>query len=134
MDMPPVMNRIHSSLTLWAALLMVAALTGCDAPLSPEQKRERAIAAIGMEASLTAGMFVSAVRSCDLVGLNDIERCAQLKGSLAAEQTAQMYASMVVNQSKEYWKNCQTNFPLDYCDQLIQRAVAIEYRRPGRSE
>ena len=132
--MPPMMNRIHRSPALWATLLTVAALTGCDAALSPEQKRERAIAVIGTDASVTAMMFVSAVRSCQVVGLNDIERCAQIKGSLIADQTAQILAKAAVDKSKEYFTKCQTDFSLDYCNQLIQRAVAIEYRTPRTSE
>ncbi len=129
-----MMNRIHSSPVLWATLLIVAALTGCDAALSPEQKRERAIAAIGTEASVTAMMFVSAARSCQVVGLNDIEICAEIKGSLIADQTAQIIAKVAVDKTKEYWNKCQTDFSQEYCNQLIQRAVAIEYRKPRTAE
>lgn len=128
------MNRIHDLPPLWAALFVVAALTGCDAVLSPEQKREKAIAAIGIDASVTAALYVSAARSCQVVGVNDIERCAQLKGSLIADQSAQIIASVAVEKAREYWKKCQEDFSQDYCNQLIQRALDIEYRKARTSE
>ena len=129
-----MMNRIHGLPALQASLLMVATLTGCDTTFSPEQKREKTIAAIGTDASVTAAMFVSAARSCQVVGVNDIERCVQLKSSLIADQAAQIIASVAVDKTKEYWKKCQADFSQDYCNQLIQRAVAIEYRKPRTSE
>ncbi len=66
--------------------------------------------------------------------MNDIDRCAQLKGTLIADQSAQMLASVAVDLRKDYWRKCQADFEQEYCNQLIQRAVAIELRKPRTSE
>lgn len=129
-----MVNRIHNLFVLSAAVLIVTAITGCDATLSPEEKREKALAAVGWDASVTAGMLVSATRSCQVVGVNDIDRCAQHEGTLIADKTAQMFARVAVGMRKDYWMKCQADFEQEYCNQLIQRAVAIELREPRTSE
>ncbi|MEZ5615991.1 MAG: hypothetical protein R3E35_12340 [Rhodocyclaceae bacterium] len=129
-----MVNRINKLFVLSAAVLIVTAITGCDAALSPEEKREKARAAAGMDASVTAVILVSAARSCQVVGVGDIDKCVQLNGTLIADQSAQMLASMAVDRRKDYWSKCQADFDQQYCNQLIQRAVAIELRKPRTSE
>jgi hypothetical protein len=117
----------RATTALIVALMMIV---GCEKELTLEQKRQNAISAVGTDASITAAFLVSAVRACQVVGLNEIDRCAELEGSLLAEQTAQMQAKAAVDQRSGYWKNCLATFAEDYCKQLIQRAVAIEFRKP----
>ena len=128
------MNRNRRLPTLWTAVLVAAAQIGCDAALTPAEMRAKAMAEIGKDASITAAVFVSATRSCQVVGESDIERCAQLKSSLISEQAAQVTANLAVDVTKAYWKKCQADFGQDYCNELIQRAVAIEYRKPRTSQ
>jgi predicted outer membrane protein len=66
--------------------------------------------------------------------VSDIDKCAQLKGTLIADQSAQMISNLAVDMRKDYWKKCQADFDQEYCNQLIQRAVAIELRKPRTSE
>jgi|Laugresbdmm110sd_1035091.scaffolds.fasta_scaffold29686_2 hypothetical protein len=129
-----MVNRIHNLFTLSAAVLVVIAIIGCDATLSPEEKQEKARSAVGVDASVTAGVLVSAARSCQVIGVSDIDKCAQLKGTLIADQSAQMISNLAVDMRKDYWKKCQADFDQEYCNQLIQRAVAIELRKPRTSE
>lgn len=129
-----MLSRINNFFTLSAAVLIATAIASCDAALSPEEKREKVRAAIGMDASITAAILVSAARSCQVVGVNDIDMCAQVKGTLIADQSAQMLASVAADQRTGYWKKCHADFDQEYCNQLIQRAVAIELRKPRNSE
>lgn len=105
-------------------------LTGCEKPLSTEEKKQKASESIGMIASVTASLLVSAARSCQVVGVLDIDQCAKIQGSLLAEQSAQAEANLAVKQRLGYWKECQSEFSAEYCGQLIKRALAIEIRRP----
>lgn len=113
-----------------SSLVIALALVGCEKDLTPEQRQQRAADAVGLDASIAATFFVSAVRACQVVGLSRVDQCAQLKGSLVAEQSAQMTAKLSVEQTAKFWKSCQAAFTDDYCSRLIQRAVAIEYRKP----
>ena len=129
-----IVNRIHNLFVLSAAAVTVIAIIGCDAVLSPEQKWEKALAAVGMDASMAAAMLVSAARSCQVVGVNDIDSCDQIKGTLIADQSAQILASVAVDRRKEYWRRCLADFEQEYCNQLLQRAVTIELRKPRTLE
>ncbi len=129
-----MLNSTHYLFRLSAAVLIGTAIVGCDTTLTPEEKLEKARAAVGMDASIAAAMLVSAARSCQVVGEDAIDKCVQVKGTLVAEQSAQLLANLAIGQREGYWKKCQTNFDKEYCGQLIQRAVAIELRKPRNSE
>lgn len=129
-----MVNRIKNLFALSTAVLIVTAITGCDAPPSPEETRKKSLDNVGMDASFTAGFLVSATRQCQIIGVNDIDECAQLKGTLLAEKTIPVFARIAVTRRDEYWKKCQADFDQEYCAQLIQRAVAIELRTPRTSE
>lgn len=131
---PPVIGpaspvRLH----LLSLLVALVVLIGCENNSTPEQRHQEAVAKVGVDATITAALFVSAVRACDVVGLSDVNQCAKLGGSLAAEQSAQIIAKLSIEQTAKYWKSCQAAFSTEYCSQLIQRAVAIEYRKPRAS-
>jgi hypothetical protein len=127
-----MLNHISKLITF--AVLIATMIAGCDAALSPEQKQEKARVAVGMDASVAAAIAVSATRSCQVVGVNDIELCTQLKGSLIAEQTAQMSAKMAKDKANMYWDKCKKDFSQDYCLTLLQRALDIENRKPRTQE
>lgn len=114
-----------------AILVAVCAFAGCDNKPTPEQKRRQEI---GTNAAITASFWVSALRACRIVGLNDVKECAELKGSLLAEQSAQMMAKLAADQALSYSENCRATFSEDHCTRLIRRAVAIENRKPQASE
>lgn len=119
---------------LLVCLPFFATLSGCEVTLSPDEKRQKAIAAIGIDASVAAMMLVSAARSCATVGESNIDACVQIKGNLLDDQTAAMLAKVAVDQRTGFWKKCQADFDTEYCDQLLRRAVAIELRKPKASE
>lgn len=129
-----MVNRTYYFFALPVMALVTTAITACDVFVSDEEKKARVLRAIGTDASITAAMLVSAIRSCQIVGVGEIDRCAELKGTLIADQTAQMLATVAVAQRNDYWKNCQASFDQEYCNQLIQRAIAIEYRKPRTPE
>jgi hypothetical protein len=113
-----------------ALLITLLTLVGCERPLSAEAKKEKASESIGILASFTAVALASALHSCQIVGIPDIDQCAQLKGTLLADRSAQSMASFAAEQRITYWKACQAEFSTEYCGQLIQRALAIELRKP----
>lgn len=113
-------------------LIVVIKIAGCGKTQTPQEKLQAAVEAEGTDASITAGFLVSAMRQCYIVGLN-VDDCAKLKGTLIDEQTAQTVAQLAVNQRTEYWKSCLASFSNEYCSQLLQRAVAIELRKPATS-
>lgn len=128
LNLPSEMPYRYISLLIGFSVVM--GIVGCDAALSPQEKLENARVAVGVEASLTAGMLVSAARSCQVIGVENVDRCSQYKGTLIAEQSAQMLASLAVDQRSGYWKKCSASFDQEYCNQLISRAVEIEMRKP----
>ena len=124
--------KASHSLKKYLSVLVASALmlTGCEKPLSAEEKKQKASESIGVIASVAASFLISAARSCRVVGVPDIEQCAKIKGTLLAEQSAQIEANLAVEQRSGYWKECQAEFSAEYCGQLINRALAIELRRP----
>lgn len=113
-------------------IMSIVAMVRCEKERSPQEKLQDAISAEGADASVTAGFLVSAMRQCNIVGLS-IDDCAKLKGNLIDEQTAQTVAQLAINQRAGYWKACLASFSKAYCTQLLQRAVAIELRKPPTS-
>ena len=111
-------------------VIAVCAFPGCD-KLTPEQKRREEI---GTHAAITASFWVPAQRACRSVGLNDVKQCAELKGSLLEEQSAQMMAKLATDQVASYREACRATFSDDYCTRLLRRAVAIENRKPQALE
>jgi hypothetical protein len=81
---------------------------------------------IGADASITAIALVRAKRACAVVGVESLEDCTKLKGTLLAEQGAQLNASMARDWEREYWQKCSKGFSKDYCEDLLKRALAIE--------
>lgn len=101
-------NDINKLFIQYVSMLLAAALmlSCCDNKLTPEQKRQNAVADVGIDASVTASFFVSSARACQVVGISDLEKCAELKGSLLAEQSAQMTAKLYLDQKASYNKKC----------------------------
>jgi hypothetical protein len=130
-----VRTRTSTSRSVCVALsLALLALVACEKELTPEQKRQEAMESVGTEASIAAAIYVSAAKTCLDVGVPAIEQCAKLKGTLLAEQSAQIKAKLSLDQTASYWKSCLSAFPREYCEQLFQRAVAIEYRTAKPSQ
>jgi hypothetical protein len=123
-------NHLPKVRSLALFLIMLLNLIGCERPLSAEEKREKASESIGILASFAAVALASAVRSCQIVGVSDIDQCTKIKGTLLADRSAQTMASFAVEQRLGYWKACQADFSNEYCGQLIRRAVEIELRKP----
>jgi hypothetical protein len=122
----PCIRASSCLLSIMASLLISA----CEKPLSAEEKKQKALETIGVDASATAAIIVSAARSCQVVGVYELEKCSQIKSTLIADQSAQTMATLAVSMRADYWKACQVEFSTEYCGQLIQRAVAIEDRKP----
>lgn len=112
------------------AVLLAGLTTACEKELTPAQKQEKLTSSVGLDASLTAGFLVSALRSCGTIGIDGIDQCAENKGSLIAEQAAVTIAKLGIEHRSSYFQECRENFSDDYCRQLLLRAINIELRSP----
>ena len=113
-------------------LIASFSLAGCSKEMTPEEKRQAAANAVGIDASMTAMFFVSAVRACQVVRVEDVKQCARLSGSLLDEQIARQQAELSLTHVDRYRKACQANFTPQYCDELLFRAVDIDERKPRK--
>lgn len=112
------------------AISICIAATGCEKPLSAAQKQQAAYEAAGVNASVIAAFIVSAARSCEVVGFPKLEKCAEIKSVLLADQSAQTIAKLAVDQLADFRKACSVQLASEECEKLIKRAVEIEYRKP----
>lgn len=117
---------------LWLVCGVVAICnSGCkEKELSAEQKRASALSSAGFAASLAASSHVDAARACEIAGIADMSTCSANNGTLLAEREAKVLAAMAIRRTNSYFKKCESSFPFDYCKDLIQRAIEIEYRKP----
>jgi hypothetical protein len=114
-------------------VLLAGLTTACEKELTPAQKQEKLTSSVGLDASLSAGFLVSALRSCGSIGIGSVDQCAENKGSLVAEQAAVTIAKLGIEHRNSYFKACRKNFSDDYCRQLLLRAVNIELRSPSNN-
>lgn len=83
--------------------------------------------AVGAEASLAANLLVAAYKACRPLGL-DVRACVSHTGSLIQDQTAPAVASLAVERQGAYEAACRRHYDAQYCDDLLTRAVNIEYQ------
>ncbi len=110
-------------------LSIVLVISACGKEKTLQEKQDEAKASIGIEASLAAGFLVAALRQCHRIGTDSIDKCAEQKGVLIDEQTAQTVAQLGVEKRTSYFKNCRATMTEEYCKELIMRAVNIELSR-----
>jgi hypothetical protein len=115
-----------------AALLLVA---GCwkSQPTDLEKREARRADikhSVAFDASLAAKNFVKAARECRIAGIDHLKSCAENKGLLEPEITAQLYAEIALADMRSYQAKCSEHFSTKYCDQLLQKASQMEWRRP----
>lgn len=123
--------RFKAGFLQWCCAICASlVILGCEKPLSAEQKKQKAQEAIGSEASFTAAIVVSAARSCVIAGVYELEKCVQIKNPLLTDQSARTMAEFAVEQRASFWQACQAEFSSEYCGQLIQEAVDVEYKKP----
>jgi hypothetical protein len=114
--------------------LVIASTTGCSrVEESSEPNKQSQENIIGILASTTASFHVDASRECEIAGIHDLEQCSLNTGTLIQEKSAKILAATAMKQTKRYFAECIKNFPGDYCNDLIARAIQIEWRKPPAS-
>lgn len=112
-------------------LAAVATVSACQkAEPTAEEKRASATRSMGGLASVAASLHVDAMRTCKIAGVEDIERCAQVEGMLLPEREAKAVASVSLGRTKTFFERCTAEFSLEYCNDLIARAIEMEWRKP----
>jgi hypothetical protein len=84
----------------------------------------------GVAASIAASFEVDAARACKVAGIDDIGACAQQNGTLLPEKEAKALAKVALAQHKGYNERCRKTFDIAYCDDLLGRAIKMEWRKP----
>ena len=128
------MNNQHLSkyLTL-APIFLTTIFYGCN-PSSTDEIQKKTQENIGMDASITASFIFSASKSCQVIGIDDINTCSRVEGILPEERSAKMLADMAIDQAAKYQKNCQLNYTAEYCTQLANRAIDIAWNKSKITE
>lgn len=83
--------------------------------------------AVGTDASVTASLLVAAYKACRPLGL-DVRACVGHKGPLIQDQTAPVVASLAVERQGAYEAGCRRHYEVQYCNDLLMRAINIEYQ------
>lgn len=127
-------ERDQSQLISKLLVVVTLSICGCNAEPTPAAKQKVSEEAIGAEASIAAAFWVDASRKCLLIGVPDFIACADSEGTLLDERSAQKLAKVTIDYAIKFSHKCKANFSSDYCDQLFNRAVDIENRKPRRSD
>jgi hypothetical protein len=113
------------------AAIFAIIIGGCtDRPNPAGESKAMSRDTAGMTASIAASLEVDAKRACMIAGIDDISVCAQQDGVLLSEKQAQAVAKFAVEQRKSYNKECRESFDAAYCDDLLSRAIDMEWRKP----
>lgn len=116
-------------------ILSIAFLVGCHKKtLSPEEQRHVTESSIGITASIAASLHVDAERACFIAGTEQMSDCANSLGTLVPERAAKMAATMSISRTKHFFDKCIVEFSSSYCNDLLERAIKIERRKPASSE
>lgn len=126
-------NQDDMRLYFIAGILAICAFAvGCkqkEPPTSAE--KQRAVESRnGIAASIAAAFNVDAVRACRVAGISDIEKCAKTEGTLLPEREARAMAAVSVRKTRRYFDSCIAKFSAAYCNDLIARAIEMEWRKP----
>jgi hypothetical protein len=110
-------------------------LAGCGKSQPTDLKKREARRAeikrsVALDASHAAKNFVKASRECRIAGIDHLKSCAENKGLLEPEITAQIYAELALADMRSYQAQCSEHFSAKYCGQLLQKASQMEWRRP----
>lgn len=112
------------------AILLSALVIACsNKEPTAEQKRQETKNSIATDAWLAGQSFADALQECRIAGFSSIEKCADNDGILWPEEMAKMAAERALTSIKEYKATCNKAFTIAYCNALIKRAIAIEWRR-----
>lgn len=105
--------------------------SGCSDRSEPtSQDKAMSRDTVGMAASIAASFEVDATRACKIAGVDDIAACAQQSGALLPEKEAKAVAKVALAQHKSYSERCRKSFDTAYCDDLLSRAIQMEWRKP----
>jgi hypothetical protein len=117
--------------TIRTALIATAmVVVGCGKEPTQVEQQGRSEAAIGRLASNTASFLVEATKDCRIIGVDGLNACAKQNGTLVDEKFAKVEANSAIKKEGLYWERCRASFTHDYCNQLLDRAIRIEWRKP----
>lgn len=89
------------------------------------ERKEEERKSVGISASVTGMMILGAWKSCNRIGIADIDSCSRYEGQLIQEQAAPALARTAVENRNGYLKTCLKFFDYEYCRQLLNRAVQL---------
>ena len=110
--------------------VLAVLLAGCaKKEVTAEQKRHKAQVSVSIDAWLAAKDHVNASQECRIAGFSPLQKCALNDGLLEPEEIAKDAASRALNSAAEYRASCAEDFSEEFCNELIDRAIRIEWRR-----
>jgi hypothetical protein len=88
---------------------------------------------VNVDASTAAAFMVGSNEQCKLIGIVGLDRCSASDGQLPEEKFAIMLAKTSVGMRVSYYAKCEKFYPINYCDNLLSRAVTIAVNCPTRN-
>lgn len=89
---------------------------------------------ISLSASIAGMSLASAFKSCQRIGIPDLEKCQEYKGMLLQELEAPIAAKMAIEQRVDYREKCNRHYSADYCLQLLKRAVQLSWNSSTKDD
>ena len=120
----------YAQLCLFAVVVGVITSACGDRPQSTSQSTPMSRDMAGTAASIAASFEVEATRACNIAGIDDITACAQQNGALLPEKEVKAVAKVALAQHKSYSERCRKSFETAYCEDLLNRAIQMEWRKP----
>ncbi len=115
-----------TSLCIGIFALVWAVNTYSEYSKTEAYKQEKA--SIGSSASIAGAMWAGAIRSCRIIGINEVRDCAKNSGPLLQDTSAKALAEIAVRQTDEYFATCGRHHTNQYCVDLVNRAYWISLR------
>ena len=84
------------------------------------------------DASVAGSLLAGALHQCVLIGLDDLQRCADYKGQLLQEQAPPVLARTAIEHRDRYLQNCWRFYDRDGCVQLLMRSYHLSSAQSGR--
>jgi hypothetical protein len=100
-------------------VLVLLAGIGCESNSKPTPD------SIGISASITAEMALSAYKDCREAGYADTNRCAENTGVLLSDKTSKASALVANKMLANYQSECEKIHDKKFCFDLLQRALNV---------
>ena len=130
----PVAKRVEADTKqiIWVAIAFAIGYV-LSANESKAQTASQAEAdAIGLDATDTAALILSASDGCRTIGIYSLNDCAVHHGPLTEDKIWPDMASSALKSYKEYMENCQKKKTKEWCETLLRRAESAQSKSKSR--